>query len=31
MTSVFRSEPEASAELEAAALWYEARRAGVTE
>ena len=26
MTPVFRSEPEASAELEAAAVWYEARR-----
>jgi len=29
MTPVFRTEPEAAAELEAAALWYEARRTGL--
>jgi len=29
MTPVFLTEPEAAAELEAAALWYEARRAGL--
>jgi plasmid stabilization system protein ParE len=29
MTAVFRPEPEASAELEAAAQWYEERRSGL--
>lgn len=29
MTPVFLTEPEAAAELEAAALWYEARRVGL--
>ena len=29
MTSRFRAEPEASAELDEAALWYEQRRSGL--
>ncbi len=29
MTGTFRPEPEASAELEDAALWYESQRSGL--